>query len=392
MPRLLLAGLLLVWSCFPALAELSVKIAVLRELHDRETISILDVPARDDTIAGAQLGVADNNTTGKFTGQTFEVTDHVLDAGAGPEEIIQSLGDGGISFIIADLSAERLLAASKAAGARGILLFNVSATDERLREGDCKGNIVHVAPTRSMLADALAQYLVWKQWRRWLLIKGSHPEDELLAQAYRNSARKFGAKIVEERVYEDTGGGRRSDSGSVQTQRQIPILTQSAPAHDVIVAADEFEVFAAYLPYHNLDPRPVVGSAGLVPKMWDASHEQWGAIQLQNRFVRGFHRSMNARDHAAWLAVRMIGEATTRTGAADPQRLHAFLLSPDFSIAAFKGVRLSLRSWNQQLRQPILLSDGRMVASVSPQEGFLHQFSELDTLGVDRPESKCKLQ
>jgi len=390
--RLLLTSLLLLWSCAPALAALAVKIGVLRELHDRETISILDVPANDDTFAGAQLGVADNNTTGKFTGQTFEVTDNVLDAGAGPEDIIHSLAESGVSLIVADLSAERLLAASKAASARGILLFNVFATDDRLRETDCRSNIVHVAPTRSMLADALAQYLVWKQWRRWLLIKGSHPEDELLAQAYRNSARKFGARIVEERIYEDTGGGRRSDSGSVQTQRQIPVLTQNAPAHDVVVAADESEVFAGYLPYHNWDPRPVVGSSGLVPKIWDASHEQWGAIQLQNRFVKGFHRFMNVRDHAAWLALRIIGEATTRTGTTDAQKLRAFMLSPDFSIAAFKGVRLSLRPWNQQLRQPILLADGRMIASVSPQEGFLHQFSELDTLGVDRPESKCKLQ
>jgi len=391
-PRLLLAGLLLAWSCCSAFGELAVKIAVLREPHDRETISILDLPANDDTLAGAQLGTADNNTTGKFTGQTFEVTDHVLDNGASPEGVIQSLGDSGVSLIVADLPAERLLAASKAAGARGMLIFNVSATEDRLRESDCRSNVLHVAPTRSMLADALAQYLVWKQWRQWLLIKGSHPEDELLAQAYRNSARKFGAKIVEERVYEDTGGGRRSDSGSVQTQRQIPILTQSAPAYDVIVAADESEVFAGYLPYHTWDPRPVVGSSGLIPKIWDASHEQWGAIQLQNRFIKSFHRFMNARDNAAWLAVRMIGEATTRTGTADPEKLRAFFLSPNFSIAAFKGVRLSLRPWNQQLRQPILLADGRMVASVSPQEGFLHQFSELDTLGVDRPESKCKLQ
>jgi ABC transporter substrate binding protein (PQQ-dependent alcohol dehydrogenase system) len=59
--------------------------------------------------------------------------------------------------------------------------------------------------------------------------------------------------------------------------------------------------------------------------------------------------------------------------------------------AAFKGQRLTLRDWNLQLRQPILLADGRMVVSVSPQEGFLHQVSELDTLGVDRPETKCKL-
>jgi len=32
-----------------------------------------------------------------------------------------------------------------------------------------------------------------------------------------------------------------------------------------------------------------------------------------------------------------------------------------------------------------------MIVSVSPQEGFLHQVSELDTLGIDRPESKCRL-
>jgi hypothetical protein len=44
------------------------------------------------------------------------------------------------------------------------------------------------------------------------------------------------------------------------------------------------------------------------------------------------------------------------------------------------------------LRQPILLSDGRVIVSVSPQEGFLHQHSELDTLGYDRPETKCRLK
>jgi hypothetical protein len=28
--------------------------------------------------------------------------------------------------------------------------------------------------------------------------------------------------------------------------------------------------------------------------------------------------------------------------------------------------------------------------TVSPQPQFLHQFSELDTLGIDRPECTCK--
>ena len=388
---LALAGALIFAA--PAAAEpLSVKVGVLRQTHTRETLSILDLPAENDALAGALMGAADNNTTGKFTAQSFETIDLKLDEGEDAASALQKLADQGARLVIADLDAQSLLAAADRAKALGALIFNISAPDENLREEDCRAQIVHVAPSRAMLADALAQYLVWKRWPRWLLIKGSHGQDELLAAAYRASAKKFGAKIVEERVYEDLGGGRRSDSGSVQTQRQMPLLTQSAPAYDVLVAADESEVFAGYLPYRTFDPRPVAGSAGLVPTSWDGAHEQWGAQQLQNRFMQMFHRAMNARDNNAWLAMRMIGEAATRTKSDDPSTLRAFLVSPDFSIAAFKGVRLSLRDWNQQVRQPILLSDGRMVASVSPQEGFLHQVTELDTLGHDRPETKCRLR
>lgn len=389
----LVAALCLLLVAAPVAAEtLNVKVGVLRETHSRETLSILDIPAADDTLAGALLGAADNNTTGKFTNQTFEAIDATLEEGDDVVAALDSLFDKGALFIIADLSPERLLAASERARPKGALLLNVSATDDRLREEDCRANVIHVAPTRSMLADGLAQYLVWKQWRRWLLIKGSHPNDELLAQALRNSARKFGAKVVDERIYEDTGGGRRSDSGSVQTQRQMPLLTQSAPAYDALIAADESDVFGGYLPYRTWDPRPVAGSAGLMPTNWDPAHEQWGAIQLQNRFIQTFRRSMNARDNAAWLAMRMVGEAATRAASNDPEKLRLYMLGKDFSIAAFKGVRLTLRPWSLQLRQPILLSDGRMVVSVSPQEGFLHQVSELDTLGVDQPETKCKLK
>jgi ABC transporter substrate binding protein (PQQ-dependent alcohol dehydrogenase system) len=233
---------------------------------------------------------------------------------------------------------------------------------------------------------------VWKRWSRWLLVVGSHAKDKLFADALRRAAGRFGAKIVQERVFEDTGGARRTDSGIVQVQRQMPLFTQQAPAYDVLVAADESDVFAAYLPYRTWDPRPVAGSAGLVPTSWDPSHDQWGAVQMQNRFSKEFSRRMTALDMQAWTAGRMIGESVSRTKTADAKTMLDFLKSPDFALAAFKGQKLTLRDWNQQLRQPILLTDGRTVVSVSPQEGFLHQVSELDTLGVDRPESKCRLK
>jgi len=386
------AGILLVSVVSAAAQALDIKIGYLRRADIKLTISLIDMAPENDGVAGAQLAVRDNNTTGKFLKQNYSLEEMRLKEDQDPATAVGAFAEQGVSLVIADLPADALIKAADAGRERGMLFFNAGATDDRLREEDCRANVVHVAPTRSMLADGLAQYLVWKRWRRWLLIVGSHPEDKLFADALRRAASRFGAKIVQERVFEDKGGARRTDSGIAQVQRQIPVFTQSAPDHDVLVAADESEVFAGYLPYRNWDARPVAGSAGLVPKSWDASHQQWGSHQMQNRFMQMFSRRMTEMDMQAWSAARMIGEAVSRKRTADPKVLLDFLKSPDFSLAAFKGQRLTLRDWNLQLRQPILLADGRNIASVSPQEGFLHQFSELDTLGFDRPESKCKLQ
>jgi ABC transporter substrate binding protein (PQQ-dependent alcohol dehydrogenase system) len=352
----------------------------------------VETPASNDGLAGAQLGVDDNGVTGRFLGQQFLLEDtRLADAGTAAAAAT-ALVDRGARFIITDLPADALLAVADAVRPRGALVFNAGTTDERVREADCRANLVHTAPSRAMLADALAQYLVWKKWRQWLLVVGSPPADKLTAEALRRAAQRFGAKIVQERIFEDAGGARRTDSGLAQIQRQVSTFTQGAPAYDVLVAADDSDVFAPYLPFRTWEPRPVAGSAGLVPTSWSASHDQWGAVQMQNRFTAKFARRMTARDMQAWTAVRMIGEAAARTRASDPAAILEFLKSPAFALAAFKGQKLTLRDWNLQLRQPILLDDGRVVVSVSPQEGFLHSVTELDTLGNDRPETKCRLQ
>jgi ABC transporter substrate binding protein (PQQ-dependent alcohol dehydrogenase system) len=390
--RLLLAGILLfAWNAASA-DPAEIKLGYLRAIESKSRLSLLDIPADNDGLAGAQLAINDNNTTGKFLNQRFSLEDVRLDDKGDAAAAAVALADRGVALVLADLPPDDLLKAADAGRSRGVVFFNVGAIDDRLREEDCRANVIHTAPTRSMLADALAQYLIWKQWRRWFLVVGSHPEDKLYGDALRRAAKRFGARIVQEKVFEDTGGARRTDSGVVQIQRQLPVFTQGAPAYDVLVAADESDVFAAYLPYRTWDPRPVAGSAGLVPTSWHASHDQWGAVQLQERFMKQFSRRMTARDMQAWSAVRMVGESASRTRSTDPKAMIDFLTGPDFALAAFKGQRLTLRDWNLQLRQPILLTDGRMIVSVSPQEGFQHQFSELDTLGFDRPETKCRLK
>src|SRR5271166_6449714 len=214
----------------PANADLlATRVGVLREVHSRETVSILDIPAADDFVAGARMAMDDDNTTGRFLDQSFSIVDARLSPSEDPIAPLNEMLTDGVRFVIVDLPADKVLAVADAAPAAGARVFSASAPDDRLRKEDCRANVFHVAPTRSMLADGLAQYLIWKQWKRWLLVVGSHPQDKLLGEAYRRAAKKFGAKIVGERVFEDTGGGLRSDSGSVQVQRQMPVFTQEGP-------------------------------------------------------------------------------------------------------------------------------------------------------------------
>ena len=365
-----------------------IRAAVLRV--DGETlppISRLDLPTPDLGFAGARLAIEDNDTTGRFMGQDFEAEEVATTAGEAAAQLDRLIGEG-ISFIVVLADDPTTLALADQAGDRA-MIFNARARGDTLRGKDCRANTIHVAPSHAMIADALAQFLTWKNWPRWFLVEGSHPADTDLADAYRRAAAKFGAKIVESRLYEDTGGARRTDSGHVQVQKQMPVFTQRAAGYDVMIAADESDIFAPYLPYQTWDPRPVAGSAGLVPRTWHPAMEAWGATQFQNRFENLANRPMREIDYQTWLALRMVGEAATRTQSADPAVLKEFMLSDRFEVAGFKGQKMTMRDWDHQLRQPILLTTGDLMASVSPQEQYLHQVSQLDTLGIDRPETEC---
>ena len=351
-------------------------------------ISRFDLVPDDLGFAGAALADEDNQTTGAFLGLTFE-TSNIAIAPDGLEARLDEVLAEGADLLIVMANADDTLLISDRVGP-DVLILNATARETSLRDDQCRGNLLHVAPSQAMMADAVIQFAIWKQWRRLFLIQGSNPSDRALGDAYRRAAAKFGAEIVEEREFEDTGGSRRTDTGHVLVQRQIPVFTQGAADHDVVIAADASDFFALYLPFHAWTPRPVMGSGGLRPVSFHAAHEAWGATQFQRRFESLSGRYVQEADYQVWLALRVIGEAVVRTNSATPAVLKDYILSEAFELAAFKGRKVNFRPWNGQLRQPVLLTDSKITVSVSPQEGYLHQRSTLDTLGLDQPESACK--
>jgi ABC transporter substrate binding protein (PQQ-dependent alcohol dehydrogenase system) len=377
-------------SSFSALAQAgseagTVEIAVLRQLREEPAWSTsLTRTPEDEGLAGARLALRDNETTGRLTKQAFKLEEESLAPGEDPMPAFERLVAEGTRIVVLDLPAEAFLRIADAAKGRNILLFNAGAPDDRLRGADCRDNVLHVAPSRAMLADALAQYLALKKWRRWFLITGRTEHDRLYAEALRRAARKFGARIVADKSWEFGPDARRT------AQAEVAAFTQG-PEHDVVIVADEPGEFGDLILYRTWEPRPVAGTQGLTPSAWHATQEQWGAAQLQNRFQRVAGRPMRGLDYAMWVAVRAVGEAATRTGSTEFEAIRTYLRSPTFEIAAFKGVPLTFRDWDWQLRQPVTLADPMSLVSTSPQAGYLHQRTPLDTLGIDKAESACPL-
>ncbi len=383
-----LAVSLLVLASERALA-IDVRAAVLRiDYQVPLPISRFDLRPDDLGFAGGRLADEDNNTTGTFLGHTYATTTRAATpetADAAMDEILAE----GIRYIVVIARMDDLLRLTDKAAGAGAVVFNAEAADMPLRDDQCRANLLHTATSYQQQADAVIQFAVWKKWTRLVLIAGSNPPDVALADAYRKAARKFGADIVEERVFEDIGGTRRTNSGHVLVQRQLPVFMQDLPEHDVVIAADASNYFAPYLTYHLWTPRPVMGSAGLRPVQMHGGHEAFGATQLQNRFEKIAVRYMKDEDYNTWIALRALGEAVTRTQSDDVTTVIDFLLSDAFELAGFKGHQVNFRDWNGQMRQEVILFDDRITVSVSPQDGFLHRTALQDTLGLDRPESAC---
>jgi ABC transporter substrate binding protein (PQQ-dependent alcohol dehydrogenase system) len=347
----------------------------------------------DKGIQGARLMIKEANQAGRFLGHAFELVEAIVpedgDVVAKAKEVLQK----GDAFIVANLEAPDLLAVADLPEAKNSVIMNVGSNDVALRQEQCRQNVFHVTPDWAMRADALAQYLIWKKWPRWAIIQGNHPADkDFVAQIHR-SAKRYGGKIVDERVYTFPPGARNLDSGHQQVQSQMPLATQGADKHHALWVADNEDGFGDYLPFRTYDPVLVVGTQGLQALAWDKSYTESGAMHFQNAIPRLAKRKATERDYTAWLGVRSITDSILRAGKNGVAEVKEFLLSDQFRLEGFKGQALSFRTWDHQMRQPVILGGGtRVPVTTSPQEGFLHPTNLTDTLGFDQPETKCEFK
>ena len=367
----------------PASADLDVRIGYLGYTPERGPVLSNVIPEPTDAgRRGAELAIEDSNSTGRFLKHSYRLESAEAASGEALLEQARALHDGGLRLFVVNAPADTL---RQLAGALAdSLLLNAGSADDSLRTNNCAANVLHTLPSRAMLADALGQFLAARRWQRALLIPGPTEGDQAYAAALRRAAKRIGLKIVAEKPWTVDNDHRR------RAQAEMPLFTQTAE-YDVVLVADERGDFGEYVPYHTWYPRPVAGTQGLTPTGWHKTVETYGAAQLQKRFEEHAKRWMNDRDFAAWIAVRSIATAANKLRSSDAMAIRRLALSAELPLDGFKGRKLSFRDWNGQLRQPIPLVQPRALVTTSPQDGFLHPLTDLDSLGYDRPESRCNL-
>ncbi|MGB0664170.1 MAG: ABC transporter substrate-binding protein [Pontibacterium sp.] len=387
LPRRLRSGLgasvLAIFSFTAAAADKqAVDISYLEFVPERAPVLSNILPDPEDTgLAGANLGIKDSNTTGRFLGQTYTLHPEVSDDLTELTKQASAQYAEGLRLFVVNAPADALVSITEALPTDA-LVFNAGSYANHLRTDTCYSNMLHTLPSRAMLTDALGQWSGAKRWKDWLVIRGDTPQDKAYSASLDRTAKRFGINIIETKVWNFDTDLRRT------AQKELPVFTQT-DEYDLVVTADERGDFGEYVPYNTWYPRPVAGTQGLTPTGWHRVVEQWGAAQLQSRFDKQSKRWMNSKDYASWAAVRSIAEAVTRTKDTSPSGVKSYLLSDKFELAAFKGRKLSYRTWSGQLRQPIPLVHPRALVSQAPLEGYLHPKTELDTLGFDEPESQC---
>ncbi|MGO9049992.1 MAG: amino acid ABC transporter substrate-binding protein [Xanthobacteraceae bacterium] len=341
--------------------------------------------ARAHPFTGAELGLDDAAPLARMLKADFALQRITVKSPADVASAVLDALAAGTHFFLIDAPAESFKPLAAAMRGRDLLLFNVSEPDDTLRRDLCAPEFVHVYPSRAQLMDGLAQFVVSRKWRDLLVFEGPSPADAAMTAAFSHSAQKFGARIVADEHFKPGTDPRERE------QNDPALLSAINRDFNAVFVADEAFDFARTVPYHLSRPRPVIGSIDLESVAWHWTWERHGAPQVNSRFERkSGGRHMAGGDWAAWMAVKMIVQSALRTESADFSRERAFILG-DGSFDGDKGLAVSVRPWDHQVRQAVLLAAPYEVVADAPVEGFLHRLNTLDTLGDDEPESPCHL-
>ena len=335
-------------------------------------------------VEGARLGIEDLKVVTDTVDLTVKFDEYEAADANDAIQKVAAMQQVGERFVILDLPGDIVAQVAEATKDLPITLVNATAPQDALRDL-CLPNLMHAGASDRMISDTYTQFLRHRNWTKVLMLVGKQPRDKEMADAFQASAERLRLQIVDRKEF-------TTSTDPANREENNTMLITGGKDYDVVYIADSLGDYARYLNYATQLPRPVIGSTGLTASEWHWSWDRDGATQVTLRFQRLAEggRVMSPQDWSTWIAAKSIATAYATARSDDPAKIDAYMKGSRFVIDGSKGYRMNFRPWDRQLRMPMVLATSNAVTEAAPFPEFLHQTNELDTLGVDEPESKCK--
>lgn len=379
---------LLMGSAVPAFsADVTVGYVGLKDdlrYHPEVAYTRIEISPALKPIEGVRLGLDDMKIVTDAVNVTVKLDAYEAADAQDAFAKVAAMSGAGEHFVILDLPGDIVAQVAELSKTLPITLINATAPQDALRDL-CLPNLMHSGASDRMISDTYTQFLRHRNWTKALMLVGKEPRDKEIADAFQASAQRLRIEIVDRKEFTTSTDPANREENNTK-------LITGGKDYDVVFIADSLGDYARYLNYATQLPRPVIGSTGLTASEWHWSWDRDGATRVTLRFQRLAEggRVMSPQDWSTWIAAKSIATAYAKARSDDPAKIDAYLKGSRFTIDGSKGYRMNFRPWDRQLRMPMVLATSNAVIEAAPFAEFLHQTNELDTLGVDEPESKCK--
>ena len=323
---------------------------------------------------GAIIGIEEQS----FNAQLFEIDFDVAFATAsGPAAVVSAAErlyqEEGVYGIIGGYSTQEAIALGTWAEQRNIPFFNVGAQSDSLRNDFCFPMSFHLEPSAAMYLDALAGWYVRAGFRRWYIVKSDDQAGVDLHErlSWTLDNRHFGVNEVGVTTLADdtdTGAGLREaieDSRADLVVLLVDAETQLELLADLEAAGLDPNMEIAGYPYPNTQTRAyLAASREAAPQLgtnhrasaWEATIDAYGAREYNARHrLRWDGEPQDAAAWAAFHAVKILYEAALFGQSTDGDDLRSYMVNQTSVFDLHKGIAVTFRPWDQQMRQSLFL-------------------------------------
>lgn len=320
---------------------------------------------------GLVLGEEDAARNGELMGWSTKVT---IANAPGPDAAARAarrlVARDRVTVLVGGFTREEAEAVAAVAAETGVVFLNIGATSDALRH-QCHPTTFHVEASAAMYIDALLGWFVRAGYRRWYLVHddGIEGQDQVERVVASLADRHWGAEVAGRgMLHQDDSrdfapviadiGTAKPDVVLLLTDwmTQLDFLSRyevagyAAPVTGFPEPAAQMREFY----YASRQAAPVAGS-GHRAALWEATLDAYGARELNARFDSRWGRPMDPPAWSAYVAVKIAFEAAMGSGGVEAAGIAAYLAGPQGLFDVSKGIGMTFRPWDHQLRQSLYL-------------------------------------